>query len=96
MNVAGLYRKALRQAEFGRFDAAESTLREVLAGTKTGEVARVRALVVLGDLLCGVGRETEAMPLLESALREGSADDLDDLLDHELARARELLDGHRG
>ncbi|WNV85718.1 hypothetical protein [Umezawaea sp. Da 62-37] len=51
--------------------------------------------MVLGDLLCGVGRNAEALPLLEDALAEASeASDAesDDLLDHELDRA--LRDGH--
>ncbi|PRY39898.1 tetratricopeptide repeat protein [Umezawaea tangerina] len=94
MDVTLLYRKALRQADFGRLDAAESTLREVLAVAERGSAARVRALVVLGDLLCELGRAAEAVPLLDEAL--AGAPDVDDLLDHELDRARALRRGHGG
>jgi len=90
VDLTARYRKALRQADFGRLDAAEATLREVLAAGPEA-TTRVRALVVLGDLLCGTGRAAEALPLLEEALA-GPVED--DLLDVELDRARALPARH--
>ncbi|MGO4203893.1 hypothetical protein AB4Z09_19495 [Rhodococcus sp. TAF43] len=82
--------KALLQLDYGRVEKAEVTLRELLDRSQPG-VLRVRALVVYGDLLQQLGRADEATALLESAVREASDLDVDDLLDMELERARDLL-----
>ncbi|MGF7123076.1 hypothetical protein [Rhodococcus sp. AG1013] len=82
--------KALLQLDYGRVEKAEVTLRELLDRSQPG-VLRVRALVVYGDLLHQLGRADEATALLESAVREASDLDVDDLLDMELERARDLL-----
>ena len=51
----------------------------------------VQGLVCLGDLLQQTGRSSESRPFLERALQQKLDDDLDDLLDWEFDRARELL-----
>ncbi|GAB2645152.1 hypothetical protein ABI214_11525 [Prescottella soli] len=85
------FQKALLQLDHGRVQRGEATLRELLDHEQPG-VIRVRALVVYGDLLHQLGRADEAAALLESAVREAAALDVDDLLDVELERARELLE----
>ncbi|MFT4085349.1 MAG: hypothetical protein QM638_22440 [Nocardioides sp.] len=84
------FRKALMQADRGDTAAAEATLRGLLDGEPAG-LLRVRALVVLGELLC-----THDHPIARDVLTEALAvaeqiEDVDDLLDVELSRARELL-----
>ncbi len=52
------------------------------------ELTRVRALCCLGDLLHALGRDGEAMPLLQSV---SVVERDDDLLAYEINRAKELL-----
>jgi hypothetical protein len=84
------FQKALLQLDHGRVERGEDTLRELLEHERPG-VIRVRALVVYGELLQQLGRGDEATALLESALCEAVDLDVDDLLDVEVERARELL-----
>ena len=80
------------QADRGDHAAAEATLRHLVETEDGDSVTRVRTLVVLADLLTSHGDHLSARPLLSDALRAAEdLEDADDLLDHELARARELL-----
>ncbi|MFT4211063.1 MAG: hypothetical protein QM626_04250 [Microbacterium sp.] len=79
------------QADRGDVAAAEATLRSLL-DTTPGGVLRVRALVVLGDLLSPHDEQHARMALTEALALAERIEDADDLLDAELDRARELLD----
>ena len=87
------FQKALMQADRGDLPAAEATLRGLL-DTATPGVLRVRALVVLGDLLSTHDEQEARVVLTEALTASERIDDADDLLDAELERARELLDAH--
>jgi hypothetical protein len=89
MDAEMTVRKALMQADRGDHAAAVATLRQLVDADDADSVVRVRALVILGDMLSSQGDRPSARPLLIEAERLG---DVDDLLDHELMRARELLD----
>lgn len=68
-------------------------MRQLVSTENADSVARVRALVILGDMLSTRGDAMSARPLLNEALSMAKRlDDSDDLLDHELMRARALLD----
>jgi tetratricopeptide (TPR) repeat protein len=92
MNDELAVRKALMQADRGDHEAAKATLRQIVEADSDDSVARVRALVILGDLLSSQGDAQSAQPLLNEALSIAKRlGDSDDLLDQELMRARELL-----
>ncbi|MDD1386780.1 hypothetical protein [Curtobacterium poinsettiae] len=93
MNGEMAVRKALMQADRGDHAAAVATLRQLVDADDADSVARVRALVILGDMLSTHGDPPSARPLLIEAVDMAERlGDVDDLLDHELTRARELLD----
>jgi len=85
------FQKALLQLDHGRVERAETTLRVLLESERPG-VIRVLALVVYGELLQHLGRRDEATAYLEAAVRETADLDVDDLLDVEAERARDLLE----
>jgi tetratricopeptide (TPR) repeat protein len=92
MNDELAVRKALMQADRGDHEAAKSTLRQIVETDGDDSVARVRALVILGDLLSSQGDAQSAQSLLNEALNIAKRlGDSDDLLDQELMRAHELL-----
>ena len=82
--------KALMQADRGDLPGAEATLRGLLA-TQTSELTRVRALVVLGDLLSGRDEVASRQTLTEAVSLAQQIEDADDVLGFELERARVLL-----
>lgn len=92
MNDELAVRKALMQADRGDQEAAKATLRQIVEADDDDSVSRVRALVILGDLLSSQGDAESAQPLLNEALSIAKRlGDSDDLLDQELMRAHELL-----
>jgi hypothetical protein len=93
MDAEMTVRKALMQADRGDHAAAVATLRQLVDADDADSVVRVRALVILGDMLSSQGDRPSARPLLIEAVDMAERlGDVDDLLDHELRRARELLD----
>jgi hypothetical protein len=93
MDAEMTVRKALMQADRGDHAAAVATLRQLVDADDADSVVRVRALVILGDMLSSQGDRPSARPLLIEAVDMAERlGDVDDLLDHELMRARELLD----
>lgn len=85
-----VFQNALMQADRGDTSGAEATLRSLLSTTPAG-VLRVRALIVLGDLL-HTHDVHEARRVLTDALATiEQLGDADDLLNAEAERARELL-----
>lgn len=82
--------KALMRADRGDLSGAEATLRELLA-SKTSAVTRVRALVVLGDLLSDNADPEARQALTEAVSLAQQIEDADDLLGFELELARTLL-----
>jgi hypothetical protein len=85
-----VFQKALMQADRGDTSGAEATLRSLLSTTQAGAL-RVRAMIVLGDLL-HTHDVHEARRVLTDALATiEQLGDTDDLLDAEVERARELL-----
>lgn len=85
--------KALMLLDHGSLDRGEATLREVItqAEQENDKVSLIQGLVCLGDVLFTLDRAPEGLPFLERALSEGQDDDLDDVCDSELARAKELI-----
>ncbi|MBT1634183.1 hypothetical protein FGG90_02790 [Clavibacter tessellarius] len=93
MDAEMTVRKALMQADRGDHAAAVATLRQLVDADDADSVVRVRALVILGDMLSSQGDRPSARPLLIEAVDMAERlGEVDDLLDHELMRARELLD----
>ena len=87
--------QAVQRADDGRTDEAIGELSELL-DTESDLAVRVRAGVLLGELLLASGRPESAEVALSDALTAATdSDDLDDVLVAELERARELLDGIR-
>ncbi|MFX4273332.1 hypothetical protein ACQR35_12065 [Pseudarthrobacter sp. J1738] len=84
-------RKALMQADRGDLAAADATLRGLLDTEPVG-VLRVRALVVLGDLLSSQDAPAAHEVLTEAVTVAAQIKGADDLLDVELERACELLE----
>ncbi|RIQ21256.1 hypothetical protein [Jiangella rhizosphaerae] len=91
MNGEGALRKALMQADRGDLPGAEATLRRLLDG-EASDVTRVRALVVLGDLLTGRGDPGARWVLTEALSLARELEDADDLLGFEFERAHLLLE----
>ncbi|XTZ14708.1 hypothetical protein ACQSSU_25040 [Micromonospora echinospora] len=91
MGPALMFQKALILADRGDLPRALETLRAVL-DDDPWPVLRVRALVVLAELLAASADPVTARDALTEALaRAEEVEDADDLLDAEIRRARELL-----
>jgi hypothetical protein len=84
------FQKALLLLDRGQPDRGEELLRAALqeAEQQGDDLTLVRALCCLGDLLHELGRDGEAVPLLE---RVSAVEREDDVLAYEVRRARELL-----
>jgi hypothetical protein len=76
-------------------EQAESTLNDCVeaAAAAGDEVLLTRARFLLGELLCGQGREEEAWPLLRLVIRTEREDGS---LDREIKQAARLLRQMRG
>ncbi len=87
-----LLQRALSSAERGDAAVATSELIRLL-DTASGLSLRLRAAVVLGELLIASGRSAEAELVLATAASGAEvAEDLDDVDAAELERVRDLLD----
>lgn len=84
------FHKALLLADRGDHRGAEECLRDVLDADVSGQL-RVRALVVLGDLLVEEDPVAARALLADALATAGQVDGADDLVGAELRRARELL-----
>lgn len=91
MTLCQEFQRALILLNRGALYRGEEVLRRVVSESAGDATMLVQGLVCLGDLLQQTGRSSESRPFLERALRQKLDDDLDDLLDWELDRARELL-----
>ena len=93
MNAQLMFQKSLLLLDGGRLAEGEDCLRNTIsqAEQENSHKDLVPALVCLGDLLHELNRDAEAKALLERALSIEHDPGLDDILDYELNRARELL-----
>jgi hypothetical protein len=85
-----VFQKALLLLDRGESGRGEELLRNALglAEQQRDGLTLVRALCCLGELLHDLGRDPDALPLLE---RVSAVEREDDLLDYEVNRAKELL-----
>jgi hypothetical protein len=92
MSAEQSFQKALLLLDGGDAVRGEQILREVVTSTEPERgVVYYQACCCLGDLLVMLGRNDEAVPLLERVAALEADDSLDDVLDFEIQRARELL-----
>ena len=84
------FSKVLMLLDRGQIERGEQLLRGVIeeAETENDQITLIRGLVVLGELLCEVGRSTDATPFLQRAT---SLEGEDDMVAVELERAKKLL-----
>lgn len=85
-----MFQKALLLADRANVDRALETLSAILAD-EVSPVLRVRALVVLGELLVDEDPTAAATHLSEALAFADEIPDADDVLGVELGRARELV-----
>ena len=87
------FQKALLLLDQGDVGQGEIMLRDVLriADQENDQILLTRTRCCLGELLLHLGRETEALPLLQAVVADSLDGDLGDLLDYERQRASELL-----
>ena len=88
--AASTFQKALLLLDRGQPARGEELLRasQEQAEQERDDLTLTRALCCLGDLLHELGRDAEAVPLLE---RVSAVQREDDLLNYEIQRAKELL-----
>ena len=95
MDSQQTFNKALLLLDKAKFDDAEQCLQAAInqAEMEKNTIVLISALVCYGELLSQLDRAGEANQSLRRALElgEAHADDLDDVVDHELDLARELL-----
>lgn len=90
MNEELAFKKALMLADRGDLNRARQTL-DTLALQAASPVLRVRALVMLGELLLDTSPESARHTLTRAFEAASNIEDADDLLDVELHEAREIL-----
>jgi hypothetical protein len=92
MNAGDSFRKALYLLDRDDMVRGEQILREVITSTEaTKETLYYEACCCLGMLLVELGRNDEAVPLLEQVAALEAGDLFDDVLDYEIRTARRLL-----
>jgi hypothetical protein len=95
MQPALLLNKALLLLDRGLMEKGEQCLRNAIIASETDndDLILARSLCCLGDLLVLQGRAKEARPYLERVIEFSRPDDV---LDYEIKRAHELLEGING
>jgi len=90
MSGTVVFRKALHLLDRGDLRRGEELLRQSIeaAHGEGDEVTEFGARACLGDLLMGLQRVSEALPFLQQV---AALERVDDVLEYEVIRARELL-----